>query len=370
MTGHYEESLERDLSRIRAKIAEMGRLAERAVADAVASLATHSRQLAYSVILRDDRIDELEQEIDRLCLELIVRQQPAGRHLRFAFATIKVNAELERVGDYAESIARHSLALCADAATFPAEPFQEMAAIALPMLRDAVESFVQQDASSPARLKVQEDRVDALREAVSQRLLGWREAGTIALESFGPLLIVGNRLERVADQARSIAQSAAYVALGDLEKRQRPAIYRVLFVDDANAGRSLMAEAIGNAMGQPRFVFASAGLDPAPAPDGATAFFLEQKGLARVSHAPQRPEKVPNFDHFQVLVALSEGACQIFPPAPSRLVCLEWILPEPSRATGTPEQIEGALERTYTFLRDHIRELVEALLGSAEPSDE
>ncbi len=370
MTGHYEESLERDLSRIRAKIVEMGRLAERAVADAVAALATRNRQLAYSVILRDDRIDELEKEIDRLCLELIVRQQPVGRHLRLAFATIKVNAELERVGDYAESIARHSLALYADASAFPVEPFQEMAAIALPMLREAVEAFVQEDASSAARLKAQEERVDALREAVSQRLLDWRESGTIKLEAFGPLLIVGNRLERVADQARSIAKSAAYVAKGDLEKRRRAAIYRVLFVDDTNAAQSSMAEAIGNAMAQPRFVFASAGLDPAPALDGATAFFLEQKGIARVSHAPQRPEKVPNFDHFQVLVALSERARQVFPPAPSRIVCLEWILPDPSQSTGTTEQIEEDLERTYTFLRDHIRELVEALLGSAEPGDD
>jgi len=370
MTGYYEQSLERDLSRIRDKVAEMGRLAERAVADAVSSLADRNRQLAYSVILRDDRIAELEKEIDRLCLELIVRQQPAGRHLRFAFATIKVNAELERVGDYAESIARHSLALGAGASAFPWEPFQEMAAIALPMLRAAVEAFVRQDATSPARLTAAEDRVDALREAVSQQLLSWRASGTIRLEEYGPLLIVCNRLERVADQARGIAQNAAYVATGDLEKRRGAAIFRVLFVDDTNTAESVMAEAIGNAMAQPRFVFASAGLEPAEAPDGATTFFLEQKGIPRVPHPPQRPEKVPNFDHFQVLVALSERARQIFPPAPSRTVCLEWSPPRPSPVPATAEQIEAALEQSFAFLRDHVRDLVEALLGSAAPSED
>jgi phosphate transport system protein len=370
MTGYYEESLERDLARIRAKIAEMGELAERAVADAVRALIERNRQLAYSVILRDDRIDELEKEIDRLCLEFIVRQQPVGRHLRFAFATIKVNSELERVGDYSESIARHTLAVCAQPCDVPAEPLEEMAALAIPMLRDAIRAFTSEDGQGVSTMKAQEDRVDALRESFSTQLIRWREDGRIPLQAFGPLLNVGNRIERVADQARSIAQNASYVFTGDYPKHRGSAIYRVLFVDDANKSRSAMAEAIGNAMAQPRFVFASAGLEPAAGIDGATAFFLEQKGIPRASHPPQRPEKVPNFDHFQVLVALSEQARQIFPPAPSRTICLEWILPDPTRVGGSAEEIEAALEASYTFLRDHIRDLVEAMLGSGEPSSD
>lgn len=370
MTGYYEESLERDMARIRHAIAEMGALAERAVADAVRALVERNRQLAYSVILRDDRIDEFEKEIDRLCLEFIVRQQPVGRHLRFAFATIKVNSELERVGDYAESIARHTLTLCSHHCTVSGEPFEEMARIAVPMLAAAVETFVTPDGSRSAPLKAQEDRVDALREALSTQLIRWREEGKIALPAFGPLLNVANRIERVADQARSISQNASYVFTGDYEKHRGAAIYRVLFIDDTNASTSPMAEAIGNAMGQPRFVFASAGLEPADTLDGASTFFLDQRGIPRVPHPPQRPERVPNFDHFQVIVALSEGARQVFPPPPSRTVCLEWLLPDPSKIGGTAEEIEAALEESYTFLRDHLRDLVEALLGSTERTND
>src|ERR1041385_5654132 len=106
MSGKFlEESLQRDVDRIRAKVTLMAALAERALRDCVSAIRENNRQLAYSIILRDQRIDELEKEIDRLCLEFLVRQQPVAGPLRFVYATIKINLELERVGDYAESIA-------------------------------------------------------------------------------------------------------------------------------------------------------------------------------------------------------------------------------------------------------------------------
>src|SRR5216110_1350789 len=105
MRSHYEETLQRDIKAIQAKLTKMAQLDERALRDSLKALVERNRQLAYAVILRDQYIDELEKEIDRLCLEFLVRQQPAGAHLRFAYATIKINLELERIGDYAESIA-------------------------------------------------------------------------------------------------------------------------------------------------------------------------------------------------------------------------------------------------------------------------
>ncbi|MFI4943103.1 MAG: phosphate signaling complex PhoU family protein, partial [Burkholderiales bacterium] len=111
MPTRLEESLERDIERIRQQVLEMEALAERALKDCVAALQEGNRQQAYAVILRDQYIDEKEKEIDRLCLEFLVRQQPVGLHLRLAYSTIKINLELERVGDYAESVARQILSL-------------------------------------------------------------------------------------------------------------------------------------------------------------------------------------------------------------------------------------------------------------------
>ncbi|HEY0708366.1 MAG TPA: PhoU domain-containing protein, partial [Polyangia bacterium] len=118
---HYEETLQRDIERIRSKVRQMAELAEGSLRSCLRALTERNRSLAYSVIVRDQRIDELEKEIDRLCLEFIVRQQPVAGTLRFAYAAIKINSELERVGDYAESMARQILMLTSMDFDFPAE---------------------------------------------------------------------------------------------------------------------------------------------------------------------------------------------------------------------------------------------------------
>src|SRR5438552_1134529 len=145
MLTHLEESLQRDVRLIRKKILEMAGLAERALKSSLQALVERNRQLAYSVILRDQYIDEMEKEIDRLCLEFLVRQQPAGGHLRFVYAAIKINLELERIGDYAESIARQVLKVSSLQPQPSYEKFVAIANLAIPMLQQAVQSFVDQN---------------------------------------------------------------------------------------------------------------------------------------------------------------------------------------------------------------------------------
>src|SRR5688500_20070878 len=123
----------------------MAGLAVASLKSCMKALTERNRSLAYSVIVRDQRIDELEKEIDRLCLEFMVRQQPVAGTLRFAYATIKINSELERVGDYAESMARQVLSLEGLEFELPHGRLDEMARHAIPMLHDAVEAFVTQD---------------------------------------------------------------------------------------------------------------------------------------------------------------------------------------------------------------------------------
>src|SRR5689334_17535274 len=146
MISHYEESLQRDRRGIETKVQEMSTLAQRALRDSLRALTERNRVLAYGVILRYQYIDELEKEVDRLCLEFLVRQQPAAGHLRFAYATIKINLELERIGDYAESIARQVLKISGMDFQPSYEKFVAIANLSIPMLQQAVEAFVRQDA--------------------------------------------------------------------------------------------------------------------------------------------------------------------------------------------------------------------------------
>ena len=202
MATHLEQSLQRDIDRIRGKVREMGALAERALRECVRALRERNRQLAYTVIIRDKRIDEMEKEVDRLCLEFLVRQQPVAGHLRFAYSTIRINLELERVGDYAESIARQSLKLLPLDIRFPIERFEEMANRSIPMLHDAVEAFVKQDAELARRTIETEEAVDVLKSKLNKDVVALFREQKIPFEALNPLMMISRRLERVSDQAR------------------------------------------------------------------------------------------------------------------------------------------------------------------------
>jgi protein-tyrosine-phosphatase len=122
-----------------------------------------------------------------------------------------------------------------------------------------------------------------------------------------------------------------------------------------------MAEAIANSMHRPQFVFASAGLTPTEI-DPGTVEFMSSKGID-LSHAQSRSvEQLPNIDAAQIIVALSPAAKKAF-PKPTKAVCLDWSLPDPSTATGTPEEKLAAYESAYQFLHEHISELCEAVLS-------
>ena len=342
----------------------MSRLAEQALRDCVEALTGSNRQRAYAVILRDQLIDEKEKEIDRLCLEFLVRQQPVGVHLRLAYSAIKINLELERVGDYAESIARHVLHLSGmpDAPEPIRKRMKEMADIAIPMLHDAIGAFVRQDADLARAVAVSEPAVDALLWKLLQELLDAMRDSQIPAEMLVPLSTIGHRFERVADQARNVCMETLYMCTGQFAKHTGADTFRVLFVGENNACRSQMAEAIAHSLAQPRFVFSSAGLDPR-AIDPGTLAFLKEKGFD-VSHmAPKGTDQVPNLDYYNVIVGVAKKAQEAFPRTPRNLVYVDWSIDDPSRVTGSPEEIRAAYEATFQFLSRHVRDLVGAVLG-------
>ncbi len=358
--SHYETSLQRDLDRLRAKLAEMAERAERSLRDGIAALMAGDRQHAYSVILRDTFIDALDREIDRLCLEFIIRQQPVGLHLRFATAAIKITLELERVGDYAKSIAKQMLKLSRLGAPVASASFQAIADCAIPLVREAVDAFAAQDVERAQRVMIAAEEAERMRSRISEELFTARQAGQIPLEAYAPLINIARRFERVADQAKNIGQETIYVVTGEYAKHERGAVLRVLFIDGANAGGSQMAEAIGQSIGDPRLVFSSAGLDPKPVDRGLIEF-MTGKGID-LSHARARAVvQVPNLDHYQVFIALTPEAVATFPPAHAKTVNLEWLLPDP--AAGERLGTAAAYEPTWNFLRMHITDLVQALLG-------
>ncbi len=363
MPSRLEESLERDIERIRQQIREMSSLAERALRDCVQALQEDDHQRAYAVILRDQYIDEKEKGIDRLCLEFLVRQQPVGVHLRRAFSAIKINLELERVGDYAESVARQLLRLGEHP---PPEPIREriveMADLAIPMLHDAVEAFLAQDPALANRVILVEPAVDELQSKLNNDLLDAFRQQTVLPEMLDPLANIGRRFERVADQARNVCMETIYMCTGEFAKHPGAETFRILFAGEHNACRTQMAEAIAQSLGQPKFVFSSAGLDPRPL-DPRTIAFMKEKGLDLSRAAPKAIFQVPNLDHYQVIVGVAPEAKQAFPRSPRKMVYIDWSIDDPSRAEGSPEEVRSAYDAAFEFLSSHVRDLVGAVLG-------
>ena len=359
---HLEATLQRDINHIVSKVKDMALLVEEALNRSLRSLAELNRQLAYSVILRDQHIDELEKEIDRLCLEFIVRQQPVSKALRFVYAVIKINAALERIGDYAESIARQVLVLCALDVKVPYERFDEIARKAIPMLSEAVEAFVEQDPEKARHAMQVEELVDRLRHQLGVNLVRMPQSNELPIKALAPLLTIMNRLERTADQAKDICQEVLYMCTGQYLKHQGSEVFRVLFVDDDNACASQIAEAIGISLEQPKFVFSSAGLERKPIDPGAVQY-LQERGIDLSSRTSKTVDQVPLLEHYQVIVALSPDARRVLPPAPTKAVCLDWSAIDSVALPNNTEHATPDYPKLYEFLFDHVRDLVEAVVS-------
>lgn len=360
MTTHLEAALQNDLALIRSKVVEMGDLAERAIRSSLRAVVEKDRQLAFAVILRDQLIDEAEKQLDRLCLAFLVKHQPVASLLRFAYAAIKVNLELERVGDYAESIARQALKLTQVEEALPLDRLQQVVNLAVPMLHDAVQAFVNQDAELARRTIEADEAVDLLRDKLTDDLTTLYRKGSLPFEALNPLVLIARRIERVSDQARNIGMETLYMCTGEIAKHPGSDVFNVLFVDEHNACRSIVAEAIGTALHEPAFAFASAGIDPQPL-HPATVEFMATKG-ADVSRAvPRSLAQVSNLDHQDVIVLLAPEAKRAFPRRPRHSVLLDWSVEDPFTTSDDREALDAALQRVYSFLGGQIRDLVSAI---------
>lgn len=362
MATHLEASLQRDIDLLRSKILEMAGRCESALRDVLKAFVEGNRQLAYLVILRDQHIDELERQLDRLCLEFLVRQQPVARHLRLAYTALKVNAELERIGDYAESIARQVLKLDRSQLNLSFEPFEEEADLSIRMLHDAVAAFVDENEElARATMKV-EDQIDRLRKRIDADLVKQSAEGRLPVDALTPLMTISRRFERTSDQAKNICSHVRYLCTGEYIRHQGAEVFRVLFVDARHGSLSRMAEAIANAMDQPRLLFSSAGVEPTD-PDPRLHKYLAAQGLDPVRRPPQSLAQIPNLEHHQVMVALDDVAKRAFPSRPTKTVSFQWNPADPSAQEGPLEEVRPAFDAAREYLEPHIQDLAAAIMG-------
>lgn len=362
MKSHLELSVQRDIDRIKSKVGEMSRLAEQALKDCLKIFSENNRQLAYAVILRDQNINEKEKEVDRLCLEFLVRQQPVALPLRFAYSTIKINLEIERVGDYAESIARQLLKINGAVDGKLKEGIIELGKMATSMFHDATHAFVDQNPDLASKSIEVEQTVDAVRTELNQQITEMYHNGEITFEMLDSMMAIVRRFERVSDQARNICMEILYMCTGEYAKHPGSEFFRVLFVDSHNSCVSQMAEAIAQDFKQLKFIFSSAGIEPVSI-SRPTIEFMKSKGYDLSRTAPKAIHQIPHLDHYQIIIALDDEAHKAFPTCSPKIVLLDWPVMDPS-GIGDPAEQGAAFEETFRFLKSQLHDLVEAITGT------
>jgi phosphate transport system protein len=171
------------------------------------------RQLeeAEQVIRSDQDVNTLQIEIDDRCLKLLALQQPIATDLRLITAAMKINADLERIGDQAVNVAENVIKLLPQAPLKPLIDIPRMAELAEKMTRDALDAFVRKDPELARNVLQRDDEVDNLKDQVFRELLTYMMADPGTIQRALALILISRNLERIADHATNIAEDVIFL---------------------------------------------------------------------------------------------------------------------------------------------------------------
>ena len=211
MSDAYGRHFEEELELLKTRLLEMGGLAEEQVRLALQALLNRDRDLIARVLTGDDRLNALHIEVDNRCFTLLALYQPMAVDLRAIVAAVKINADLERVGDLAVNIAEASMRYVTHAPVKKLIDIPRMAAIAQAMLRDALDAFVRRDTALAQRVLNEDDTLDALKTQIFPELLTYMLSDPSTIEPGLDLILVSRHLERIGDHATNVAEDVIFM---------------------------------------------------------------------------------------------------------------------------------------------------------------
>ena len=204
---HFQEELEQ----LKARLLEMGGIAEEQVRLAVKGLVHRDRDLVARVLTGDDPLNALHIEVDNRCFTLLALYQPMAVDLRAIVAAVKINTDLERVGDLAINISEAAQRYVAHPPVKKLIDIPRMANIAQGMLRDALDAFVRRDTALAKAVLDKDDTLDALKTQVFRELLTYMLQDPATIEPALDLILISRHLERIGDHATNIAEDVIFM---------------------------------------------------------------------------------------------------------------------------------------------------------------
>ena len=216
--------LERDLDNLQKDLLALAASVEEAIHKAIRALQTRDVALAEEVIDGDNDIDEEENHVEEECLKVLALHQPVAVDLRRVTSVLQINTDLERMADLAEDIAERAVALAA----WPANPIpadlQRMTDLTSSMVRQALDSFVNLDATLARLVSRLDDEVDRCNKSIINELIGMMQRSPDTVEPGLSFFSATRHLERIADHATNIAENVIYLVGGEIVRHRLGAV--------------------------------------------------------------------------------------------------------------------------------------------------
>jgi len=356
--SQYEQRLEKDLLAIRTHMRKLSTVTRDALSDALRSVFSGDRKLAYATVLGDAWVNERSREIDALCHRFIARHLPSAGHLRYTSAVIRAALQLERLGDYAVIIAREGVQLTSPPDGPTGRQLELVADQANTMLAQAIDAFNEGNAEKARTAKGLSGSLEGTMDNVYADLMATSDPARTA--NLVALFVIFNNLKRVSDQAKNLCEETLFAKTGETK---RTPVQDVLFIEEDDSRLSQMAQAIGekNHPGEARF--ASAGPTPAATVDPTLSGFLENHGFDMSAARPAKLGAAPaSLSPYFVVVTLDGPIERYTERVPFHTSVLEWdVGPWPDGDDG--DALQRRLQELYREISARVRELVETLRG-------
>ena len=215
------KQLPRQIDGLKQKILLVGGLVEEAIAKAISALTNRDRNLAGAVIEAAAEIDRMEVDVEEECLKILALYQPVAADLRFVVAVLKINNDLERMGDLAKNVAKRVVFLAnCERFDLPVD-FRGMAARAQSMVKQSLDALVNSDPLLAQNVRVADDEVDAMRRTIENQIEEQIAAHPDRTDCLLRLASVARHLERIADMATNVAEDVIYMVEGEIVRHLR-----------------------------------------------------------------------------------------------------------------------------------------------------
>ncbi len=216
--------LEEEITKLKKMLFEMATIVEEMIAKSIKALEENNMILAEEVRKSDDKIDDMEVDIDNQCIRILALYHPEAEDLRTVTMIMKINNDLERIGDHAVNIAEMTIYLADKPPVKPLIDIPKMAEKAIEMLQESLDSFVNKDAELAVEVCKKDDEVDALEPQIVRELVTYMISDPETIDRALTLILIARALERVADLATNIAEDTYYIASGKTLKHHHHSV--------------------------------------------------------------------------------------------------------------------------------------------------